>query len=88
MTKAAIDKLLKLKLEYKEATGKDYAPAAGGQPQGKQDKKKVWLEEKMCETFSNTRLEIHLQKFLNWFSVRGEKVLIKKIILTPIMNFR
>ena len=42
MTKAAIDKLLKLKLEYKEATGKDYAPAAGGQQQGgKQDKKKV-----------------------------------------------
>ncbi|PAV81276.1 hypothetical protein WR25_02110 [Diploscapter pachys] len=41
VTKAAIDKLLKLKLEYKEATGKDYAPASGGQPQGKQDKKKT-----------------------------------------------
>lgn len=40
--KEAIDKLLKLKLAYKEATGQDYAPA-GGQGGGRQDKKKVNL---------------------------------------------
>ncbi|PAV74364.1 hypothetical protein WR25_07926 [Diploscapter pachys] len=75
--KEAIDKLLKLKLAYKEATGQDYAPA-GGQGGGRQDKKKTEKkEEKKPQQQAaegegkKTKLGIEIKKdenYSEWYS--------------------